>query len=156
MKLERHLKLSTSEPSPSRVRIAFATRDRKHVDQHFGSACSFMIYNISPLSHELVEVAEFAKTEQDKNHSKLLTKLELLQGCQAVYSNAIGSAAIRQLLSLGIQPVRSIPGTPISREIAQLQEAWEKEPPIWLEKQIRSQQRPSSRFDEMEDEGWQE
>jgi nitrogen fixation protein NifX len=156
MKLERHLKLSSPEESPSRIRVAFATRDRKHVDQHFGSACSFMIYSITTLSYELIEVAEFTETEQDKNHSKLLTKLELLDGCHAVYSNAIGSAAIRQLLSLGIQPIRSIPGTPIGREIGQLQHDWETQPPSWLIKHLQQQTQTPDRFDAMEDEGWLE
>lgn len=155
MKLARHLKLSSTAAGPSRIRVAFATRDRKHIDQHFGSACSFMIYSITLLSYELLEVAEFTETEQDKNHSKLLTKLELLDGCHAVYSNAIGSAAVQQLLSLGIQPIRSIPGTAISREISQLQQAWESDPPSWLAKQQQSG-RPADRFDAMEDEGWQE
>ncbi len=156
MKLERHLKLSSPEASPSRIRVAFATRDRKSVDQHFGSACSFMIYSITLQSYELIEVAEFTETKQDKDHSKLLTKLELLEGCHAAYSNAIGSAAVRQLLSLGIQPIRSTPGTPIGREIAQLQEHWETDPPGWLVKHTQSNQQSIDRFDAMADEGWQE
>ncbi|MEH6824831.1 MAG: NifB/NifX family molybdenum-iron cluster-binding protein [Motiliproteus sp.] len=155
MKLERHLKLSAADVNPSRIRVAFATRDRKHVDQHFGSACSFMIYSITTHSYELIEVAEFAETEQDKNHSKLLTKLELLEGCHAVYSNAIGSAAVRQLLSLGIQPIRSIPGAAIGREISLLQQAWETDPPSWLAKH-QQQAQSADRFTAMEDEGWQE
>jgi len=155
MKLERHLKLSQGQAQQPRIRVAFATRDRKSVDQHFGSACSFMIYGVTPLSYELIEVAEFTETEQDKNHSKLLTKLELLEGCQAVYCNAIGAAAVKQLLTLGIQPLRSIPATPISREIARLQELWEHNPPGWLKRHIQPPS-PENRFDAMEDEGWAE
>lgn len=154
MKLERHLKLSKEEATPQRVRVAFATRDRKHVDQHFGSACSFVIYRITPRSHELVEVAEFTETEQDKNHSKLLTKLNLLEGCQAVYSNAVGTAAIRQLLSLGVQPLRSIPGTPIAREIEEIQALWDHDPPSWLAQYLKKQALGDNRFDRMAEEGW--
>ncbi|WP_210394696.1 NifB/NifX family molybdenum-iron cluster-binding protein [Motiliproteus sediminis] len=155
MKLERHLKLSQDDKQRNRIRVAFATRDRKSVDQHFGSACNFMIYSVTPLTYELIEVAEFTETEQDKNHSKLLTKLELLEGCQAVFSNAIGAAAVKQLLTLGIQPLRSIPGTPISREIGLLQEMWENNPPTWLQKHIKPEAK-ADRFDAMEEEGWAE
>lgn len=155
MKLERHLKLSQGVDQRERIRVAFATRDRKSVDQHFGSACSFMIYSVTPLSYELIEVAEFTETEQDKNHSKLLTKLELLEGCQAVYCNAIGAAAVKQLLTLGTQPLRSIPGTPISREIGLLQEMWEHNPPQWLKRHIQPTS-AATRFDAMDDEGWEE
>lgn len=154
MKLQRHLKLSQAD-TPSRVRVAFATRDRKQIDQHFGSACSFMIYSVTQNSHELVEVAEFSETEQDKNHSKLLTKLELLQGCQAVFSNAVGAAAIQQLLALGIQPLRSIPGTPIAREISEIQTLWHTDPPNWLKKYLSSNP-DAKRFDQMEQDGWDE
>ncbi|WP_207061224.1 NifB/NifX family molybdenum-iron cluster-binding protein [Motiliproteus sp. SC1-56] len=159
MKLERHLKLSQAGDGVLRLRIAFATRDRKHVDQHFGSACSFMIYSITQNGYGLEEVAEFTETEQDRNHSKLLTKLSLLDGCQAVYCTAVGTAAVQQLLSLGTQPIRSLPGTPIAREISQLQDAWKTDPPGWLQKQITLAKRrtqPGNRFDAMEEEGWQE
>lgn len=156
MKLERHLKLSAAKPDEHQVCIAFATRDRKCIDQHFGSACSFMIYQVTPDSAKLIEVAEFSETEQDKNHSKLLTKLELLEECQAVYSNQVGNMAVRQLLSIGVQPIRSIPGTPISREITLLQQSWQTSPPPWLNKAINSQNQQANRFDEMEQEGWQE
>jgi len=155
MKLERHLKLSQSDVQQDRVRIAFATRDRKSIDQHFGSACSFMIYGVTPLAYELIEVAEFTETEQDKNHSKLLTKLELLDGCQAVFCNAIGAAAVRQLLTLGIQPLRAIPGTPISREINRLQEMWDNNPPHWLKRHVQPAS-STQRFDAMEEDGWEE
>lgn len=156
MKLERHLKLSQAAKKTCTLRIAFATSDRKHVNQHFGSACSFVIYQITEAGQELVEVAEFSETEQDKNHSKLLTKLELLHGCQAVYSNAVGSAAIQQLLELGIQPMRSIPGTTIAREISELQTLWRSDPPRWLKAYIDMSQRDPKRFDDMEQEGWSE
>ena len=156
MKLQRHLKLSTTESDMQRIRVAFASADRKHVDQHFGSACCFMIYSLTTYGHELVEVAEFCETEQDKNHSKLLTKLNLLEGCQAVLCNAVGTTAIIQLLSLGIQPIRVIPGTTISREISQLQADWLDDPPVWLQKFVQQQQRHSNRFSIMEEEGWDE
>ncbi|WP_426415192.1 NifB/NifX family molybdenum-iron cluster-binding protein [Aestuariirhabdus sp. LZHN29] len=152
MKLERHLKLSQPDEQTQRVRVAFATRDRKKIDQHFGSACSFMIYSITPDNCELIEVAEFAETEQDKNHSKLLTKLELLEGCQAVFCNAIGPAAVKQLLSLKIQPLRVTAGTPIAREISELQSLWKNNPPHWLCRPETNERR----FDDMEAEGWQE
>ncbi|RRJ82922.1 NifB/NifX family molybdenum-iron cluster-binding protein [Aestuariirhabdus litorea] len=155
MKLERHLKLSNPEPGAQQVRVAFATRDRKRIDQHFGSACSFMIYRITPDNCDLLEVAEFTETEQDRNHSKLLTKLELLQGCQAVFCNAIGAAAVRQLLSLGVQPLRALPGTPIAREIRQLQTLWYENPPHWLRQHTQPGQ-GERRFDAMEAEGWDE
>lgn len=156
MKLERHLKLSAAEPGDQQVRVAFATRDRKSIDQHFGSACSFMIYHITPDSAELIEVAKFTETEQDKNHSKLLTKLELLESCQAVYSNQIGNAAVRQLLSLGVQPIRTVPGTSINKEITLLQQSWHTDPPSWLIKAISNRTQQADRFDQMEQEGWQE
>lgn len=156
MKLQRHFKLSSDEPDHLRIRVAFSSSDRKHIDQHFGAACCFMIYSLTPFDQELVEVAEFCETEQDKNHSKLLTKLDLLKGCQAVYCNAVGTAAINQLLTLGIQPIRVNPGTSINREINQLRVDWLDNTPLWIQKYDQQHQNSPNRFDLMEDEGWNE
>lgn len=89
MALQRQLRVfdgkeTQSEPVPS-VRVAFATDDLKHVNQHFGSAERFAIYTVDAGEATLLEVAEFGCLAKDGDENKLLEKFVVLDGCDAVY-----------------------------------------------------------------------
>lgn len=147
---------NTEEISMS-LRIAFASSDREHVDQHFGAARAFAVYTVEPASHALVEVAQFMETAMDGNEGKLATKVDLLAGCAAVYCQAVGASAIQQLLARGIQPIKVEEGTPIAGLIGALQEQLRDGPSGWLAKALKQQEgRDPSRFAAMEEEGWEE
>jgi len=139
------------------LKVAFATSDRKSVNQHFGSAVSFAIYAVDQDNAQLLEVAEFGNLAQDGNEDKLVVKIATLSGCSAVYSQACGASAVRQLVAKGIQPVRVEPDTKISGLIEALQQEMREGPSAWLAKAIRQQRGGDmQRFDAMEDEGWSE
>ena len=89
------------------LKVAFATSDRVRVDQHFGAAESFALYEVTPDKATLVGVAEFPEEAMDGNEGKLAAKVNFLEGCAAVYVMAIGASAIKQLLAKGIQPIRT-------------------------------------------------
>lgn len=137
------------------LKFAFASSDVKHVNQHFGSSTAFVIYGVDLENSELLEVVQFGNQAQDGNENKLVEKFEALQGCTAVYSQAVGGSAIRQLTAQGIQPVKVSAGVEISSLIEDIQSELRAGPSAWLAKAIRRQQ-PSDdgRFDDMEAEGW--
>lgn len=139
------------------LKIAFATSDMQHVNQHFGSARSFAIYNVSPDSTELLEAAEFGDLAQDGNEDKLSTKIELLEGCAAIYCEAVGASAIRQLIAAGIQPVKVYRGSAIADLLADFRNELVTGPSAWLAKAIARQcGMDPSRFKRMEADGWEE
>lgn len=139
------------------LRIAFASSDRQHVDQHFGAARAFAIHSIEPKTLRLVEVAEFMESPMDGHEGKLAAKIELLAGCSAVYCQAVGASAVHQLLAKGIQPVKVEEGASIERLIAGLQGELRAGPAGWLAKAVRGgAPRDDNRFTAMEREGWQE
>jgi nitrogen fixation protein NifX len=139
------------------LRIAFATTDMKRVNQHFGSAQSFAIFSVDPERASLLEAAQFGKLEQGAEEDKLSAKLNLLQGCSAIYCQAVGSSAVRQLLAYGIQPVKVSEGVEIFDLIGSLQDEMRAGPSSWLAKAIARQKSPEmNRFDAMEAEGWDE
>jgi len=154
----RHLKLvhSTEGNFAMSVKIAFASTDRKTVNQHFGAAEAFCIHSLAEEAARLVEVVEFhdGDTLMDGHEGKLASKVSLLQGCTAVYCNAVGASAIKQLLAAGIQPLKVEEGTPIEGLLCQLNQSLKTEPPAWLSKHFRP--RDSDRFAAMEAEGWSE
>ncbi len=139
------------------LKLAFATTDMKHVDQHFGSARAFAIYGVGTEHAKLLEAAQFDRVEQDGHEDKLAAKIAMLKGCVAVYSQAVGSSAVRQLQAQDIQPVKVAPGAVIADLIGSVQDMLRADAPAWLAKaRGRGRKADASRFDAMEMEGWEE
>lgn len=127
-----------------KVKIAFATSDRKAVNQHFGAAEAFAIYEVDEREARLIEVAEFIETAMDGHEGKLAAKVELLGDCAAVYCNAAGASAIQQLLAAGIQPMRVDEGMCIDGLLSGVQQSMVHEPPVWLAKHMKKRAGASS------------
>jgi len=155
MRLARHLKImnykvNLAEPA---LKVAFASGDRKHVDQHFGSAEMFLIYEITQHSSQLLENLQFSEQAQDGNESKLMAKLNALKGCQIVYCQAIGPSAVSQLIKQGIQPMRIDEQLGISTLIKSLQLKLQENDPL-INRLIKQQD--SKHFEKFADEKWEE
>ena len=139
------------------LKVAFATSDMKHVDQHFGAAQSFAIYALDKEKVCLLEASEFGQLSMDGNEDKLEAKIDVLDGCIAVYSQAVGASAVNQLKVKGIQPVKVSAGVEIDDLLSSLQDELVQGPSSWLAKAIaNTMPADPSRFDEMEEEGWEE
>jgi nitrogen fixation protein NifX len=139
------------------LKVAFASTDMSSVNQHFGSSKSFVLYAVDREESQLLEVAQFGELDQDGNEDKLAVKIELLAGCAAVYCQAIGASAIKQLIAQGIQPVKVHDGSQIKDLISDLQTEMKAGPSSWLAKAINKQKAVDpSRFQQMADEEWQE
>jgi nitrogen fixation protein NifX len=140
------------------LKVAFASSDMVCVNQHFGSAKSFAVYAVDMENSELLEAAQFGELRQDGNEDKLSVKIDLLGGCAAVYCQAIGGSAINQLIAKNIQPVKVHEGSKIKDLIVDLQNEIKAGPSSWLAKAINQHKglNLEQRFDQMEDEGWDE
>jgi nitrogen fixation protein NifX len=144
-------------PMETAIKVAFATTDMVHVNQHFGSAKSFAVFAVDPENSEMLEAAQFGELAQDGNEDKLSVKLQLLDGCSAVYCQAVGASAIKQIVGQGIQPIKVHEGSTIKDLITDLQNEMKSGPSSWLAKAINIHKGPNlTRFDEMENEGWDE
>lgn len=153
----RQLQVLDGEDDGTLLKVAFASSDRETVDQHFGSSRSFVIYGVNPEHSRLLSVAEFGELEQDGNEDKLQSKLALLDGCIAVYCRACGASAVRQLLAVGVQPVKVAEAARIAELIEALQAELRDGPSTWLAKAIqRTRGGDSRRFDAMAAEAWDE
>lgn len=140
------------------VRVAFATTDMKHVDQHFGTAQRYAVYRVTTREARLLYAAQFGSPQRDgAGEEKLAARIALLEGCAFVYCQAIGAGAIRRLLPRGIHPRRVDPRASISVLVADLQKT--------LKQDFRIAPRPLSgveesgdegRFEVMDAEGWNE
>ena len=105
----------------------------------------------------LVEVVQFGQGAMDGNEDKLAAKISALEGCIAVYCQAVGASAVNQLRAKGIQAVKVSSGSEIRELIEALQEELRAGPSAWLARAIELQKsRNSQRFEDMEQEGWVE
>lgn len=139
------------------LRIAFASDDRQRVNQHFGSALGFVLYQVGPDKASRVGYGEFPEEAMDGNENKLAAKVDFLAGCAAVFVMAIGGSAIKQLLARGIQPIRVTESDRIDDLIADLAKAMKDGGVPWIERSLAARAKSSStdRFSRMEEEGWQ-
>lgn len=140
---------------PLGLKVAFASTDMRHVDQHFGSAKAFVMYEVDLGGAVMTDAVEFGQLAQDGNEDKLDAKIQALSECAAVYVQAIGGSAISKLARIGVQPMKVAPGTPIAGLVEDLQNEWKAGPSAWIARALQSE-RDESRFDDMEAEGWDE
>jgi len=146
---------SVPERAGTALRVAFATGDRRHVDQHFGSAEGFSIYLVTAEGHAFAEALRFAAAEEDGNEDKLAERIEALSGCAAVYVQAVGSSAIQRLLAVGVQPLKVMPGLPIADALAGLRKEIAAMSAPWIVRALKVRKDPS-RFEAMTAEEWDE
>ncbi|MEE2733290.1 MAG: NifB/NifX family molybdenum-iron cluster-binding protein [Pseudomonadota bacterium] len=139
----------------SQLIVAFASSDGDLVDQHFGSAEAFYIYSISADSADLITHKDFGYEKKDGNEDKLKPKLSWLMGADIVYCGSVGGSASRQLIALGITPMKVTGGPDVEELIAGIQSELQGTPAFWLANILKKKQgQNESRFDAMDDEGW--
>ena len=136
--------------------VAFASSDMTTVDQHFGSATRFAVYRVNSGNATFLHLTQFEETSQDGNESKLTAKIAALAGCAAVLCVAVGGSAVRQLVAAGIQPIKVEPGSSIREALALIENEIKEAVTPWVVKALKrtSKARDQSRFDDMEQCGW--
>lgn len=135
------------------LKIAFATTDRQRVNQHFGTAEGLAIYDIDRHQAAFVGFGEFPPQDRDGQEGKLLAKIDFLEGCHAVFVQAIGASAIKQLLSRGVQPIRTQETERIDEIIIEIIEGIKVGGVPWIDRALSHVKDPD-RFDQMASEEW--
>ena len=128
------------------MKVAFATTDGAHVDEHFGRAGMFTIYEFTSEGYQNLEMRIFAEgqdieVEGTKGQGALhdaavKQKVERLSDCGIVYLTSIGGPSAARLASKGIMPVKVPEGVGIEESAQKLLEAIRTAPPPWLKKLI--------------------
>lgn len=150
------------EPSPDarsfKVKVAFATHDRQTVDQHFGSSLGMLIYGICEHDWHLLEAIEYSVS--DRVHDKLPSRINDLADCSAVFCNACGAAAIRQLIEQNIHPIKVHEGYDIHQLLSEMQQELQQGPSGWLARAMKQREESETtedsqqRLSQLMDEEW--
>ena len=132
---DRSAELSAKADSSSELKVAVATSNGKLVDQHFGHAQRFAIYQLTPsgvIKQEERSVDQYClgasecDSEADNSHDRLGNLVELLSDCQQVLCARIGLGPWQTLESRGIKPVTDYAMLSVTHSLDQLLLEWQQ------------------------------
>jgi nitrogen fixation protein NifX len=126
------------------MKVAFATTDGNNVDEHFGRAGMFAIYEYAGDEFRFAEMRKFAdgmdKSVVDTKDSGPLhdnavqSKVDRLADCKLIYLTEIGGPSAARLVKKGIMPMKVRGPLSIESALGQLGEMIRKSPPPWMKK----------------------
>jgi nitrogen fixation protein NifX len=129
------------------MKVAFATTDGVQVNEHFGRAGMFAVYEVKEQGYSFVEMRKFAEgrdtaVEETKGikevHDDLVQKkVDSLGDCKIVYLTEIGGPSAARLVKKGMMPVKVKEQVTIEESLERLSETIKKSPPPWLRKAIK-------------------
>jgi len=82
-------------------RVAFASIDGSRVDQHFGSARYFQVYDIDGSAYHFIETRKTPIKSEGHSEGKFEQLLETLSDCDAVFVSQIGQSAAEFMIERG-------------------------------------------------------
>jgi nitrogen fixation protein NifX len=128
------------------MKVAFATTDGINVDEHFGKAGKFSIYDLKPDGYRFIEIRKFADSGDinaleigGKGHTgedKIMIRVERLADCKIVYLTEIGGPAAARLVRNGVMPIKVNEPVSIEESINRLLDTARNSPPPWLQKEF--------------------
>lgn len=128
------------------MKIGFATTDGIHVDEHFGRAGMFAIYEMTSDSHSFSELRKFADgIDQEvvatrgmrlEHEEKVQDKVDKLADCKIIYLTEIGAPSAARLVKKGIMPIKVNNIVTIQESLEKLLETVRTSPPPWLRKAL--------------------
>jgi nitrogen fixation protein NifX len=117
------------------MKIAFASTDQIHVDEHFGRAEKFYVWTVGPEEAKFSGVIEI-KDETGDTADRIEARSAALADCALVYVGQIGGPAAARLAAKKIQPLKSKTHEPIQEVISKLQDVLKGSPPPWLRRSM--------------------
>jgi nitrogen fixation protein NifX len=115
------------------MRIAFASSDGQAIDQHFGTAERFFLWEVGPDRAEAVGRVSL-NPDGEEREDKIIARANALDGCTIVYSTQIGGPAAAKLVGRHIHPTKAVANKPIADAVCELQTVLRGKPPPWLRK----------------------
>jgi nitrogen fixation protein NifX len=126
------------------MKVAFASSDNHHIDQHFGWAEKFAIWDVRLDEARFVGLVQVQSTGDDAE-DKIEARLGALSDCAIVYVTQIGGPAAARLVANKIHPIKSKGEETIPEVVEKLREVLQNNPPPWLRKAMLKGERPGFR-----------
>ena len=142
----RNFSIVSAKSKGLSMKVAFASTDKVHVDEHFGQAEQFYIWDIGPDEASFSGVVQVQAEDSMPGHSddKIEARGAALADCALVYVGEIGGPAAARLVAKKIHPIKSKDREPITEVVDKLQQVLQGNPPPWLRKAMMKGERPVS------------
>ena len=116
------------------IKIAFASKDNIHINQHFGWCEKFYLYSVDGDNYTFEEEID-SSLKKDEEVEKLLYKLECIETCDIIYVSQIGPKAANMVQAAGIYPLRSKnEDEKIEDSLKSIQKMINTNAPLWLKR----------------------
>ncbi|MBT1076261.1 nitrogen fixation protein NifX [Geobacter grbiciae] len=115
------------------MKVAFTSTTGEMIDEHFGVAKYFHIWEIGPEASSFLETVAIG-THGDDEEDKIAARAAALRECAIVYTMAIGGPAAAKLVALKIHPMKTNSPVSLPDTVSRLQEVLKGNPPPWLRK----------------------
>jgi nitrogen fixation protein NifX len=119
------------------MRVAFTSSDGATVDEHFGKAEHFDVWEVGPDRAEFVERVSAIVTGSDEE-DRTVARASAIAGCAIVYTLQIGGPAAAKLVSRRIHPMKTQAEVPVAEVVGRLQGVLRGNPPPWLRKAMNA------------------
>ncbi|MHB8232418.1 MAG: nitrogen fixation protein NifX [bacterium] len=116
------------------MKVGFATTDNILINDHFGWAKNFAVYEINREGFRFLENRRFE--EEIEESEKIDRKIDGLKDIKIIFVESIGGTAAARVVKSGIHPVKSKPDDKIEDVMRNLKGVLTKNPPPWLKKII--------------------
>lgn len=113
------------------MKVAFATKDLEMINDHFGWAKQFAVYEITPEGYTCLGAVE-TKEEIEAEADKINAKIEALKGVSIIYCEAIGPTAAARVIQSRMHPMKVSEPTSIEATAAALAKMLSTNPPPWI------------------------
>lgn len=117
------------------MKVAFTSSTGETVDQHFGMASAFSVWDITGEDAGFVGKVESISAEGDEE-DRISARADAIAGCVIVYTMQIGGPAAAKLVARKIHPMKTNVAVPVAEVIGKLQEVLRGNPPPWLRKAL--------------------
>lgn len=129
------------------MKVAFATTGGSTVDEHFGRASSFSLWDVTAEGADFLELRKVADGDLDTDivttrgmgtlhDDAVAAKIEKLADAKIVYFTEIGGPAAAKLVRRGIMPLKTEPCTDISVLTARLVDTMRTRPAPWMRRAL--------------------
>jgi nitrogen fixation protein NifX len=129
------------------MKVAFTSSDGKVIDQHFGQAREYCVWEVGADSAEFLTKVSPLLTEGDEE-DRTAARASAVAECAIVYTVQVGGPAAAKLVARRIHPMKTGAEVPIADAIAKLQQVLKGTPPPWLRKAMGGVVTPSLSTDE--------
>ncbi len=117
------------------MKVAFATKDLELINDHFGWAKQFAIYEVSKDGYKFSEVTK-TDLEIENEEDKIKSKIDALKDSSIVYCQAIGATAAARVVQNRIHPMKVENEMKITEALESLVKMLNGNPPPWIKRII--------------------